>query len=1235
MLEIKNGLLDCGNSHSISSEETEELIYSWRLFSKNMDLKSADAFVGKFTSLLGEHMFSQYHTSIGKIKHFYTHYENPSIAYLHISYLRFSLHNSVGPISSTDLLNILFGDNTTEFSKCLHKINNFGIQNVLLLLSSYYLKINWVFVCRIIPGMSKIFRSFDTHFTQGNKNVNDNSDIDINSNWPKYSIHLCSYWVLRDCIYIVLSLIYRSRNKSLGEFILDSYCNLLKDLTYQKTLLLIGPKISNNNKGPTDAFNIKERFCITSAIPLLDVLIQFLSSSNEEEVVINEILSRISNEPLIDSGIYFKDTKFHNNENKLGICKVIPHASTCFTHSYKFPTYNNCIDTLTKGGEFLFVYPACNLLNRLKKRIKNYIFGTGMKNSGNKSVNEKQLSMLLEEFFPKVILRLSRDLEFLIIEEISSETKTNSRNLPIIGTDSNKVKGVQHIFKRRLGKRKIHIENIVTTYIGYPSKPESIPMPNPGIHQPCFCCVQDEFDDTLLFYRTLNIQTKKRCFKLLSVDVQNLCVKRWHAIIRQFIDLKFDQIPNNTISKSLVKITKNKRGKIVKDLQLDKNKTAEKWYEEVLPRWGVHWNCNSIAVSIHRLPPNGSQYIGRNKSESGYAKQNFEKYLKNISQTLQLDHLNIWFFGSHWINQNTSMHIFVNKPKLSTIKSIQNLKGYSIENFCSNECGNSVSNWINFLHYKLYSSYPLYTFPIVDRGVRFGAPNSKLLSDLWSIGIPSNLRTKVWKIALGNDIKISNELFNILHLQSKFNMEKNDNCQVNSLIFRYALEIQNIFYNKKINFDIDKKLSPYSERKDKVLNLSASLYYPYFFSECCGFAKESEYSTFKYKKDDRLLPLINTEEYFIDINSVYIFKKTIRMDALENEFVNNTNNLENMYGSNDLQFIDYLNTKPAPSLDFSSLEALSLAMLIQYQEVSGTPHKLLFHKNIDSSKRNQDSGNQNSTVIKGLLDTIGALISFSPNIGFQPYIINYLSVFLMYMDPPNAFKCMLNLINSFDFLFISDDSNPIHELEDTNKCSVGLLTEPLTEGFLVNSQYCNQLLYENDNIWILFSHIFQSFVYSKLPQLYQHLLYTVEINFENIVIPWFKHIFMNTLSLPVVLIIWDNFLLLGLPLLFQAGLSLLKLCEPQLLKCEHIIDVLNLLLRNCDYNSFVIKPDSFTASLREMQKICDVTEIRSITSQYKLIEQKRWMLRSQQSVRNYLLSQGYYYTSAPNTPKGR
>ncbi|KAJ1614031.1 TBC domain-containing protein [Cryptosporidium canis] len=1227
--EIKNRLLEYGSSSHICSGGVDQLIYFWRQFLKCMDVGTADSFAGQIVALLGKHIFSHYHASICKIKRFYTHCEDPSISYLHISYLRACLHNTCGPISTSDLLSILFGDNKTELSKCLHNINILGIQNMLILLSSHYLKINWAYVCRSIPGISKIFQNLDIHISQNNEHVNNCSYTNLGSNTPKYSIHLCSYWVLRDCIYVILSIVYRSRNQTLSECVLESYCNLLKDLTYQRTLLLIGPKISNSNKGPLDSLNLQERCCITSAIPLLGVLMQFLSSSNESEVVVNEIISRISSEPLLDSGIYLKDTPLCNYVSKSSVISETSQLSAYLRAPYKFPSYNSCIDMLIKGGEFLFVYPSWNLFGSLKKKIKNLVLGKEIGNLTNKNTNGKQLYMQLEELFPKVVLRLSKDLEYLIIEEVSIETDTNFKVSPDIGKNPNK-REFQSIFKRRLKKRKIPVENIVATYIGYPSKPESIPMPNPGSYRPCFCCVQDVFDVTSLFYRTLTIQTKKKCFKLLSIDVQSLCVKQWHAIIIQFIDLKFDQIPN-VISKGLIKITKNKKNKASRDSQLNKSEVAVRWYEEVLPRWGAHWNCNSIPVSIHRSSLSGNQYINKGKNESSNTKHSLEKYLRGLSQTLQLDHLDIWFFGSHWINQNTSMHILVNKPKLSTIKSVQNLKGYSIENVCSSESGNSMSNWINFLHYKFYSSYNLQTCSVVDRGIRFGAPNSKLLSDLWSVGIPDSLRTKIWKIALGNDVKVSNELFNILRLQCKFNIEKNGNYSVNTIIFRYALEIQSIFYNKKRKFDIDKKLSPYAERKVEILNSSASLYYPYFFLEICGFA-ESENSTFKTKENEGLTPLIKTDEYFIDVNNVRIFNRRVKMNVLDSEYIN-TISPDTVCDSNDTPFINHLNSKPRPSLDFSSLETLSLSMLIQYKEATGVPHELLFQENTDFTRIN-NVGNPNFTIIKGLLDTISALISFSPNIGFQPCIINYLSIFLMYMDPPNAFKCMLNLINSFDFLFISNPTSFSQGLEDINDCSIGLLSEHPTDYFLSNPPYYNQYLYD-DNIWILFSHIFQSFVYSKLPQLYQHLLYTIGINFENIVIPWFRNIFMDTLSLPVVLIVWDNFLLLGMPLLFQTGLSLLKLCEPQLLKCEDTIEALNLLLNNCDYNSFVIKPDSFTATLREMQKICDVTEVTSIISQHRLIEQKRWVLRSQQSVRNYLLSQGYYYTSTPNTPKGR
>ncbi|KAH8581802.1 TBC domain containing [Cryptosporidium sp. chipmunk genotype I] len=1232
-------LLNDENAHLDSSkaELIGELIFSWRIFSKRMDTESADQFASRFVHLLGKHIFSQYYTSKSKIKRFYTHYENPFIVYLHVLYLKFSLKNFSGPISCTDLLNILFGNCNAEFSKLLYRIHISEIQNMLLLLSSYYLNINWVYICKLIPGVSKINYSHDACFTQNIKNGNDTSGLDLfNSNFPRYSIHLSSFWILRDCIYIVFSLIYHSKSKNLNDFIIDNYCGLLKDLTYQKTLLLTGPKISNTNKRLTGLFKLKERFCITSAIPLIEVLMQFISNSNETEAVVNEIISRISNEYPIDSGLYLKDTNFYCGESHSGIGISSPQFGVSLKPSYKFPDYNTCIDILLKGGEFLYVYPTPNFLNRLIKRIKgHHTFNAGMVDFSNKNVNENRLSTLLEEFFPKVMFKLSKDLTHLIIEEISNENETNFRSLSAVNVDAYKGKGIKSIFKRGTKKKKIPVESIIAVNIGYSTKPESIPMPTPGMHIPCFCCIQNEFDDTSLFFRTLNIQTNKNCLKLLSVKVQDLCVKQWHAIIRQFMDLKFHQVPaNNTTSKSLIRITKNKKySKIVNPSETNLYKIIDKWYEEVLPKWGTHWNCNSIPISIHNLSFNGNQHIYKNRNESGYTKQHFGKYLKNISQTFQSDKFNFWFFGSHWLNQNTSMHIFVNRPKLAALKSLQNLKGYSIENICPNENGNSVSNWINFLQYKLYSTYPLHTLPIIDRGIRFGAPNSQLLSDLWSIGIPNDLRSKIWRIALGNDLKMSNELFNILHLQSKLNLDMGDDHQINSVIFRYALEIQYIFYNKKKNSNTGKKLSPYIERKVEILNSSASLYYPHFFLKKCGFAKELDYSTFKYEETDITIPLINTDEYFIDINSVYISKRVIKTDLLENEFFANRNSFEQIHSSNDIHLINDFNSKSMPTLDFSSLEALILAKFIQYHEVPNIPHDSFLHENVDLLKKNVDDPGS-ITIIKGLLDTIGALISHIPNIGFQPCLINYLSVFLMYMDPPGAFKCMLNFINSFDFLFISNDIT-LNAFEGLERCSVGMLSEPLTETFLFNSQYYNQFLYDNDCIWILFSHIFQSLVYSKLPQLYQHLLYTIGINFENVVAPWFRHIFMDTLSLPVVLIIWDNFLLLGLPLLFQAGLSLLRLCEPQLLKCESVVDALNLLLNNCNYNSFVIKTDSFSTTLREMQKVCDVTEITSITSQYKLIEQKRWILRSQQSIRNYLLSQGYYCTSTPNTPKGR
>ncbi|KAF7457898.1 TBC domain-containing protein [Cryptosporidium felis] len=1207
-----------------------KLLYSWRCFIDNMNSETAEILLANIESYIDEGVFPKHFSLKSKIAYFYFSYGNPAILHLHIVFLGFQLSSYIGPVSTTYLLEKVFGSNNCEFSEMLFSLPVFEIQHIILLLSYYFIKINWNYVCKYVPGISNIYNYYDVYLNNNEKFGMNNSRLGTqNTDLPQYSIHLSSYWVLRDCIYIIFSLAYKNRSYELDEYSIDDYCGLLKDLTFQKTLLLTGPKLQKSKHNFPDMFN-KERYCITSAIPLLEILTQFLRNSCETDPLIYRILSRISNRSEVDLIRYTGCNNYPESERKL-LFNSFHSSSSLKWNIYRFPDYKTCIDLLLKGGEFLLVYPTPSLFVRIIKRIRSLHSSKIVRK--DKHIIENDMLSQLKEFLPKVRMKLSKDYSHIVVEELSETINSKNTNVSLSTIGKQKKNRFRTIFSKGIRKKKIPIENIVSTFIGYTAEPDMIPLYNPNILRPCFCCNQTKFDEALLFYRTLSIQTKKKCYKFLSVNTQELCIKQWHAIIIQFIELKFSQFETNEpASKSLIKITKYRKNEFESDQKIHFSEVERKWYNEILQKWGTHWNCNSIPISVKNTPSTNNQ-LNRNKNEQGYSGLNIKGYFRKVINRTYSDCFYYWFFGSHWLNQSTSMHIFGSKPKISAIRSIQGFKGYSIENINHLENGCGVSNWINFLHFKLYSSYPLYSFPIIDRGVRFGAPNSKILCDLWSIGIPSQLRTKIWQIALGNETKISIELFNMLHLQNIYRIEKENDDLFISLMFRYALEIQSIFYNRGKKIKVNKNLSSYVDRKREILNISASYSAPHFFLKQCGFAKEWDFSSFKIQQTDKSKILIDTNQYFIDFDHIFISKRSFDIHLLDWEpLYQGLGNSRSKFNTSKQLNIE---TNSTPSLGPPSIEAIDLGHFEILQGNSDiSVNKAINEDELDSLKQIQWSEYPSSNlIIKGLLDTIGALMSHSPSIGFQPRIIGYLSVFLMYMEPPAAFKCMLNLLRSFDFLIDSADSLNISK----NKFEVAPSISSLdyNEGLLSNSQYFNNLLHKGDNIWILISHIFQSFVYSKLPHLYQHLVNTIGIGFENIVIPWFRDIFMSTLSLPIILIIWDNFLLLGLPLLFQAGLSLLKICEPQLLKCGYTIDALNLLLNNSDYSTFVIKPELFTLTLRRIQRICDITEITSIISQYKLLEQKRWIIRSQQEVKNYLISHGYYCTSTPNTPKTR
>ncbi|KAK6591119.1 hypothetical protein RS030_111733 [Cryptosporidium xiaoi] len=1205
----------------------KEVIHFWTSFSEDMNHGNLVKLINSIELYFSEDIFAKFLFIEDKIRYLYSCNDDPRVIYLKVEYLKFRISQGFGPVSTTELIRVIFGDSNSEFSKHLLNLNMCDIQPLIVILSSHYININWTFVHPYIPGISDTYK-LSNGGVRGYDNIYNTSCNSTNLGCStKYSIHLSSYWILRDCIYIIFLLVYETRTKEMQENFFDFYCSLLKDLTYKKTLLLSGPRLSNFS-GKSEVF--KERFCITSAIPLLDILVQFLLSSNESDDCISKVLCRISPNESKFCNVKLKSSTITNSCRDLSVIRSSSYKLVTGVDLNRFQNFDSSIEMLLNGGEFLLVYPPQNMFRRLKRLLSRKRFLDNNKVDGSEIRDE--LKIQLENHFPKVFLKLSSDLSFLVFQIMDEKPKVRKLTGKF-NTEENS--GANFSLVKKLKKRKIPISNVVSLDVGYFTRPDCISLPIPGTSVRCFCCDSEKLDKTSILYRTLAIRTKKTVFKFLSVGIRDLCVKQWQAAIKQFVEYKISQV-NTDNSKGMIKITKYRKNKFSPSDELfNPQIKKKKWYEEILPNWGVHWNCNSIPISVYDMVSLNNKSFKKNKYFQGTSKSSFENYLKVVSDPTSKEDFCSWFFGSHWLNQNKSLYISGSRQKMANIKTIPVFKGYSFENFISIDDWNSVSNWLHTLLQKLNSSHHLHSIPIVDRGVRFGAPNSQLLLDLWNTGIPINLRGKIWQIALGNEIKVSNDLFYIWHLQSIANLKE---CDLNNpniaLLFKYAKEIQSIYYKNERRGE-NKKISPYVDARDRVLNISSSSFIQFILLKTCGFAREWDYS---YKQSDvkKVNPLIDVDEYYIDSECVSVPKLLKDVEPLESATLRDGLSCFNEQ-LNKFTLSQFQKTSSVRPHDFSSLEVLTLNRFIESHGNPGVSVQDYISQNEETSINNlheNQCSNSNLTIVKGLLDTIGALIAHSPSIGFQPCIINYVLIFLMYMEPPVAFKCILNMLSSSDFL--NSNMNYTTKPEDYlyNTHVHTLLDKKSFQNSTPNYKISNCIC-KNDRFWLVISHIFQSFVYSNFPQLYQHLLYTLGVNFEVIVMTWFKHIFMNTLSFPIVLIIWDNFLLLGLPFLFQAGLSLLKICESQLLRCESILDALKILLNNCEHNSFVIKPDTFVTALRDIQTKCETTKIVSIISHYNILEQKRWIMRSQQSIKNFLIDKGYYCTSTSNTSRER
>ena len=88
--------------------------------------------------------------------------------------------------------------------------------------------------------------------------------------------------------------------------------------------------------------------------------------------------------------------------------------------------------------------------------------------------------------------------------------------------------------------------------------------------------------------------------------------------------------------------------------------------------------------------------------------------------------------------------------------------------------------------------------------------------------------------------------------------------------------------------------------------------------------------------------------------------------------------------------------------------------------------------------------------------------------------------------------------------------------------------------------------------------VFSELISAKLPRLAK-LLETHGVCAELFATRWFVATFANALPVETTLRVWDTFMLEGVKVLHRVGLSLLKLCEPRLLRCADQQEVLSVL----------------------------------------------------------------------------
>jgi len=96
--------------------------------------------------------------------------------------------------------------------------------------------------------------------------------------------------------------------------------------------------------------------------------------------------------------------------------------------------------------------------------------------------------------------------------------------------------------------------------------------------------------------------------------------------------------------------------------------------------------------------------------------------------------------------------------------------------------------------------------------------------------------------------------------------------------------------------------------------------------------------------------------------------------------------------------------------------------------------------------------------------------------------------------------------------------------------------------------------------------VLQSCLSWKLPKVHKHLL-EYEVDLDQISVPWFMCLFLNSLPLDVTLRVWDCFFYEGFKALHRISLAIFKLKQPELMEMEDMCDMFRTLRSPCSLGS--------------------------------------------------------------------